>query len=372
MKKKLKQNNNNNKVILFQSYKKEITSSDFNTIKEYFRLIDIKVEWNKSIIKNNTILLNSKDFNKLLTNIKDSKINIKYINYLIKIFLKDINIENKISKKNIRNYEEIKDYNRKFNLKILAFDFILRIITQLTLNELKKIGITSEKKPDIFIPYSTTFGTLNLIKLIKENKPFLSDTDIDNEFIIKNKKDIITNLKKIKREKNKNYNNELIECIQKLLWIYDNTNYCANAILLNYFKLAKKINPKIQRTNINNSKDKNKNKNMNYKLKGKIAYPGNLQGIAKLIGNPQQKFEINNKEILVISETNPNLLPQMIISKGIITEKGGILCHAAIVCREIQKPCIINVKNCLQKISNGDTISIKNGIITKIKPPKKI
>ena len=48
---------------------------------------------------------------------------------------------------------------------------------------------------------------------------------------------------------------------------------------------------------------------------------------------------------------------------GIITDEGGITCHAAIVSRELKIPCIVGTKNATKVIKDGDIIEIKEGKI---------
>ena len=45
-------------------------------------------------------------------------------------------------------------------------------------------------------------------------------------------------------------------------------------------------------------------------------------------------------------------------SSAIITEQGGILSHAAIISRELNKPCIVGVKNATKKLKNGQLIEV--------------
>jgi pyruvate, water dikinase len=55
-------------------------------------------------------------------------------------------------------------------------------------------------------------------------------------------------------------------------------------------------------------------------------------------------------------------------SLGFITDEGGITCHAAIVAREMDKPCVIGTKIATKNLKDGDSINmdIEKGIITKI------
>jgi len=103
-------------------------------------------------------------------------------------------------------------------------------------------------------------------------------------------------------------------------------------------------------------------------LKGNIAFlDKEVSGYAYLIKKDDIKSTSNKEDkniILVTEATYPNYLPLMLISKGIITEVGGILSHAAIVAREFNIPCVVGVKGILDIIKDGDLIEIKkNGVI---------
>lgn len=69
---------------------------------------------------------------------------------------------------------------------------------------------------------------------------------------------------------------------------------------------------------------------------------------------------------MVSSTTRPDYLPFIRDIAGFITNEGGALSHAAILAREIKKPCIIGTKIATQVIKSGDKITLdgKKGIIT--------
>jgi len=73
-------------------------------------------------------------------------------------------------------------------------------------------------------------------------------------------------------------------------------------------------------------------------------------------------------EILVATQTHPALVPYMKESLAIITDEGGITCHAAIVSRELGKPCIIGTRLATKFLKTGDQIEVdlKTGIVKKI------
>ena len=71
---------------------------------------------------------------------------------------------------------------------------------------------------------------------------------------------------------------------------------------------------------------------------------------------------------MVSMATHPGLLPAMKKASAFITDAGGITSHAAIVAREMKKPCIIGTKIATKVLKDGDMIEIdtKSGDIKKI------
>ena len=74
-------------------------------------------------------------------------------------------------------------------------------------------------------------------------------------------------------------------------------------------------------------------------------------------------------DILVTDMTDPDWEPIMKIAGGIVTNRGGRTCHAAIVAREMKKPCIVGTKIATQVLSDGDFVQVDafKGIINIIK-----
>ena len=73
-------------------------------------------------------------------------------------------------------------------------------------------------------------------------------------------------------------------------------------------------------------------------------------------------------EILVTGMTRPEFLPVMKKALAFITDAGGILSHAAIVARELKKPCIIGTHIATRLLKNGDLVEVdaNNGVIKKL------
>ncbi len=114
--------------------------------------------------------------------------------------------------------------------------------------------------------------------------------------------------------------------------------------------------------------EKEKNIKIN-NLSGTCACPGKKIGTVKIINSPKEMDKMNQGDIMVAHTTFPALVPAMKKAAAIITDDGGITCHAAIVARELKKPCIVGTKIATKALKNGDKISIdaNKGIIKKLK-----
>jgi len=103
-------------------------------------------------------------------------------------------------------------------------------------------------------------------------------------------------------------------------------------------------------------------------LKGACAYPGKVQGVVRRIDLPEQMFKMQYGDILLSTGTTPSIVPAMKKAGAIITDEGGLTCHASIVSRELQIPCVIGTKNATRVLKDGDKVEVDatNGIIKKI------
>ncbi len=104
-------------------------------------------------------------------------------------------------------------------------------------------------------------------------------------------------------------------------------------------------------------------------IKGICASPGKVTGIVKIVRKTHDLASVNKGDILVASMTRPEMVVAMEKASGIITDEGGVTCHAAIVSRELGIPCIIGTKIATKVLKNGDLIELDadNGIVRIIK-----
>ena len=93
-------------------------------------------------------------------------------------------------------------------------------------------------------------------------------------------------------------------------------------------------------------------------LQGLGAGNGQVTGTARVIEDFSQIGRLQEGDILVTRFTDTGWTPKFAILSGIVTEYGGILCHAAIVSREYGIPAIVCCKDAMSKIKDGQTITI--------------
>ena len=103
-------------------------------------------------------------------------------------------------------------------------------------------------------------------------------------------------------------------------------------------------------------------------IQGITACKGKVKGKVKIINNPNNMKDFNFGDILVSINLNPSLTPIIDKASAIITNEGGIMCHAAIISRERGIPCIIGTSIATKVFKDGDYIEVNadEGIIHKI------
>ncbi|MBI4427165.1 MAG: hypothetical protein HY569_01630 [Candidatus Magasanikbacteria bacterium] len=103
-------------------------------------------------------------------------------------------------------------------------------------------------------------------------------------------------------------------------------------------------------------------------LRGNCASPGKVTGIVKICRGEVELGKVNDGDILVACMTQPEFLPAVKKAKAIITDEGGITCHAAIVSRELGIPCVIGTKIATKVLKDGDEVEVdaNHGVVTVI------
>ena len=102
-------------------------------------------------------------------------------------------------------------------------------------------------------------------------------------------------------------------------------------------------------------------------FKGVVGSPGKIIGRAKIILNIKEEYKkLREGDILITSMTNLDFIPLMSKAAAIITDEGGLLCHAAIVSRELKKPCIVGTTIATKAIKDNDLVEVNanHGLVT--------
>ncbi len=93
-------------------------------------------------------------------------------------------------------------------------------------------------------------------------------------------------------------------------------------------------------------------------LSGVGAGPGAATGAVRLIESPKEGENFEQGELLVAHTTRPDWVPLMRRAAGIITDSGGVTCHAAIVARELGIPCIVGTGDATEQLIDGQVVTI--------------
>lgn len=103
-------------------------------------------------------------------------------------------------------------------------------------------------------------------------------------------------------------------------------------------------------------------------IKGVAATWGRATGKACIIRMKSDVHKIKEGEILISPMTTPDVFPAMRKAAAIVTDEGGMLCHAAIISRELGIPCVIGTKVASEVFKDGDIVEVDadKGIVRKV------
>ncbi len=104
-------------------------------------------------------------------------------------------------------------------------------------------------------------------------------------------------------------------------------------------------------------------------INGMTACKGVARWRAKIVLNASEQKKVKTGDILVARMTTPDFVPSMKRDAAFVTDEGGITCHAAIVAREMNKPCIIGTKIATKVLKDGDLVEVDadRGIVKIVK-----
>ncbi len=93
-------------------------------------------------------------------------------------------------------------------------------------------------------------------------------------------------------------------------------------------------------------------------VRGLAAAPGIAAGRARVLSSVKDGHLLQDGEILVAPMTNPDWVPTMRRAGGLVTDGGGMTCHAAIVSRELRVPAIVGARNATTVLRDGELITV--------------
>lgn len=104
-------------------------------------------------------------------------------------------------------------------------------------------------------------------------------------------------------------------------------------------------------------------------IKGSVVSSGRVIGTVKVILNQNEFSKMNDGDVIVTSMTRPEFVPIMQKASAVITDEGGLTCHAAIVSRELGLPCITGTRIASKSLHDGDIVDVDaiHGIIKMVK-----
>jgi pyruvate,water dikinase len=109
-------------------------------------------------------------------------------------------------------------------------------------------------------------------------------------------------------------------------------------------------------------------------LKGLGASPGVAGGPVRIVSEDMNLEVVKKGDVLVTSMTSPDMVPAMTRAAAIVTDEGGMTCHAAIVARELGIPCIVGASHATELLKDGEKITVDGsmGVVYEgIAAPKK-
>jgi phosphoenolpyruvate synthase/pyruvate phosphate dikinase len=93
-------------------------------------------------------------------------------------------------------------------------------------------------------------------------------------------------------------------------------------------------------------------------LKGRSANSGRASGVVRVVIYDKDLAKFKAGEVLVTNMTTPDYITAMKKAAAIVTDLGGITCHAAIISRELNIPCIVDTKIATKVFKDGDLVEV--------------
>ena len=94
-------------------------------------------------------------------------------------------------------------------------------------------------------------------------------------------------------------------------------------------------------------------------VKGLAASPGTASGRVRHVADEMNLEVIKKGDIMVTKMTTPDMVPAMTRAAAIVTDEGGMTCHAAIVARELGIPCVVGASDSTNILKEGMLVTVE-------------
>ena len=103
-------------------------------------------------------------------------------------------------------------------------------------------------------------------------------------------------------------------------------------------------------------------------LTGQGIVSGLVEGKVRVVSSPTGVRLFRDGEILVTQMTSPDMMPAMVRAVAIVTDEGGLTCHAALIARELGIPCVIGTEIATRALHDGEEVQVNStdGLVTRL------
>ena len=109
-------------------------------------------------------------------------------------------------------------------------------------------------------------------------------------------------------------------------------------------------------------------KTLSKKIRGVPAHYGVAKGKAVHIKSAEDIFKVSKGDLVITDKITSEYTEAFLRSAGVVSLRGGITCHAAIVCREANKPCLVSCDMAFEIFEEGKEFEIdtKTLLVTRL------
>jgi phosphohistidine swiveling domain-containing protein len=131
---------------------------------------------------------------------------------------------------------------------------------------------------------------------------------------------------------------------------------------------SKELRALLDERQVIHQNDNNLNVEEEFLVSGTPASRGSAQGRACIALGKEHFHKIKKGDILVTTMTTPDFIEVAHLISGLVTDRGGVVCHAAILAREFNIPCVVGCQTATTTIKDGDQVRLDavSGIVVSV------